>query len=102
MNEKQKLVDDATKVFQAQTTDEIIDVMEAEHAAARREKILRSMNPACQNKLKYIEEWFRKEIGHPLHSRYELGLQVKEMYDDEKRNAGKRRCAPNGCGWSSI
>src|SRR5262249_32511365 len=35
------------------------------------------------------ETWLRREANHTLRSRYELGLQVLELYQDAKQNAGK-------------
>src|SRR5690349_11833093 len=95
MTQMKKKTDEKTreparpKVFAAQTTDEIIAVMREEGAAAEREKVLRAMTPACREKLAYIENWFRSEVARSLRSRYELGLVVREMYEDEKKNNGK-------------
>jgi hypothetical protein len=77
------------KIFASKTTDELIAHMQEDEATAAREKILQSMTPACRKKLKYIETWFRTEVDHTIRSRYELGLQVKELYEDEKKNSGK-------------
>lgn len=79
----------ADKVFDAKTTDEIIAAMKEEDASAEREKILQTMTPACRKKLKYFENWLRKDVERSLRSRYELGLQVQELYEDEKKNGGK-------------
>jgi len=85
MNEKQS----QDKVLAARTTDEIIAVMREQDDTAAREKILNGMTPACRKKLKDFENWLRKEVNHTLHSRYELGLKVREIYDDEQKNGGK-------------
>jgi hypothetical protein len=71
------------------TTDEIVAAMRAEDEAAEREKILNGMTPACREKLRYIENWLRAEVVHCLRGRYQLGLQVRELYEDEKNNSGK-------------
>src|SRR6516162_2091615 len=81
MNEKQP----QGTLIAVQTTDEIIAGMKQEDDAAEREKILKKMTPACREKLEYIDEWLRKEVDHTLRRRYELGLQVKELYEDEKK-----------------
>jgi hypothetical protein len=77
------------RVLAARTTDEIIAAMRDEDAAAERERILERMNPACRKKLRYFETWLRQEVGHTLRRRYELGLQVQELYDDETKGGGK-------------
>jgi hypothetical protein len=89
MNEKRVHIKGTDKVFAASTTDELIAVMREEDEAAERQKILERMTPACRKKLKYFETWLRKEVNHTLRSRYELGLQVLELYEDETRNGGK-------------
>jgi hypothetical protein len=89
MSEKRRQNDGTDKIFAARTTDEIIAVMREEDEAAAREKILQAMTPACRKKLKYFETWLRKEVSHTLRSRYELGLQVQELYEDERKNGGK-------------
>jgi hypothetical protein len=81
MNEKQP----QGTLIAVQTTDEIIAGMKQEDDAAEREKILKKMTPACREKLEYIDDWLRKEVDHTLRRRYELGLQVKELYEDEKK-----------------
>lgn len=78
-----------TKLLAARNTDEIIAVMREEDEAAAREKILKTLTPACRKKLQYIENWLRTEVKHCLRRRYELGLQVREIYEDEKKNGGK-------------
>src|SRR5205823_4591480 len=50
-----------------------------------REKILQSMNPACRKKLECLEKWLRDLVHTSLRKRYELGLQVQELYNDEKK-----------------
>ena len=89
MNQKprQELVTD--KIFAAQGTDEIIALMQQEDEAAERTEIHQAMTPACREKLQYFETWLRKEVNHTLRSRYELGLHVHELYEDEKKNKGK-------------
>src|SRR4051812_16252553 len=67
------------RALSAKTTDEIVAAMIDEDAAAERLKILQKMSPECRKKLTYIENWLRKEMGHALHSRYELGLQVLDL-----------------------
>jgi hypothetical protein len=81
MNEKQP----QGKLIAVQPTDEIIAAAQEEDDAAEREKILKTMTPACRKKLKYFENWFRKEMDHTLRSRYELGLVAKELYEDESQ-----------------
>jgi hypothetical protein len=73
----------------ARTTDELITMMREEDEADARGVILQTMTPACRKKLKYIENWFRTEGTRSLRSRYDLGLAVREMYEDEKKNGGK-------------
>ncbi len=73
------------KTLAARNTDELIAVMQEEDAAAEREKILQRMTPECRKKLEYFDTWLRNEVNHSLRSRYELGLQVKELYEDEKK-----------------
>jgi hypothetical protein len=77
------------KVFAAKTTDEIMAVMKADDKAAERARILEKMNSACREKYEYIRTWFSREMDHMLRSRYELGLHVQELYEDERKNAGK-------------
>ena len=89
MSEKRAHNNDTDKVFAARTTGEIIAAMREEDEAAEREKILKTMTPACRKKLKYFETWLRREVDHTLRSRYELGLQVQELYEDERKNGGK-------------
>jgi hypothetical protein len=89
MNKKRAHEGGLAKVLAARTTDEIIAGMREEDAAAVREKVLKGMNPACRKKLKYFENWLRKEVDHTLRRRYELGLQVQELYDDETKGGGK-------------
>src|SRR5262245_31984178 len=89
MNETRAQDNGTDRIFQTRTTDEIIAVMQEEDEAARRGKILRTMTPACRKKLQYFENWLRKEVDHTLRSRYELGLQVQELYEDERKNGGK-------------
>jgi hypothetical protein len=89
MNKKRAHEGGLDKVLAARTTDEIIAAMREEGEEARRKKILERMNPACRKKLKYFESWLRQEVGHTLRRRYELGLQVRELYDDETKGGGK-------------
>jgi hypothetical protein len=89
MNEKVLQNHGTEKPLTARTTDELIDLMREEDEAAEREKILRAMTPACRKKLKYFEAWLRREMDHTLRSRYELGLQVQELYEDERKNGAK-------------
>lgn len=77
------------KPLAAHSAEELIAVMKEEDANAEREKILQRMTPECRKKLEDIASWFRNEVNHGLRSRYELGLQVKELYEDEKRHGGK-------------
>jgi hypothetical protein len=79
---------DAHKVVPG-TTEQIIAEMRQEDEAAERTRIREAMTPACREKLAFIETWFCKEVNHTLRSRYELGLQVKELYDDVRNNDGK-------------
>jgi len=85
MKEKRMQDKPTDKIFAAKTTDEIIAIMTEEVEDEARNKILQRMTPACLEKLKYIETWFHKEIKHTLRSRYELGLQVKELHEDDKK-----------------
>jgi hypothetical protein len=85
MKEKRMLDKPTDKIFAAKTTDEIIAIMKEEVENEARQKILQRMTPACFEKLKYIETWFHKEIKHTLRSRYELGLQVKELHEDDRK-----------------
>src|SRR4051812_34832846 len=71
-------------VFKARTPDEIMAVMKEEDAEAEREKILQSMTPAFRDKVAVVAQWMRTELGHALRARYELGCQVKELYEDER------------------
>jgi len=89
MNDKRVQNNASDKIVVGKTTEEIISNMQAEDAAAEREKILQAMTTACRKKLKYFETWLRKEMHHTLRSRYELGLQVQELYEDERKNGGK-------------
>jgi hypothetical protein len=89
MNEKQVQKNDNQRALTVRAPQDIVEVMREEDAATEREKILQKMNPACRTKLDYIESWLRKEMDHTLRSRYDLGLQVKELYDDERTNKGK-------------
>jgi hypothetical protein len=89
MNEKRPQNNGTEKPLTARTTDELIDLMREEDDAAEREKILRTMTPACRKKLRYFETWLRKEVDHTLRRRYELGLEVLELYEDERKNGGK-------------
>ena len=89
MNERRLQAEDTDKIFAVRTTNGIIAAMREEDEAAEREKILQRMTPACRKKLRYFESWLRREVDHTLRSRYELGLQVQELYEDEKRNGGK-------------
>src|SRR5262245_37764296 len=77
------------RLLAVRSTDEIIDIMREEDEIADRKKILEAMTPACRKKLSYIETWLRKDMDHCLRSRYELGLQVQELYEDERKNNGK-------------
>jgi hypothetical protein len=85
MKEKRMQDKPTDKIFAAKTTDEIIAIMKEEVEDEARQKILEKMTPACLEKLRYIETWFHKEIKHTLRSRYELGLQVQELYEDDKK-----------------
>jgi len=64
--------------------------MKEETAEEERNEILASMTPAFREKLKYFENWLRKEMKHALQARYELGLVAQELYQDETKNGGKR------------
>src|SRR5689334_22564809 len=77
------------RLLAARSTDEIIDIMREEDEIAEQNRILQAMTPACRKKLTYIETWLRKDMDHCLRSRYELGLQVQELYDDDRKNNGK-------------
>src|ERR1700722_14080198 len=86
----QQLIQKSTdKIFASKNTDELIDVMKEQAETAERERILKSMTPECRKKLEYINTRLRTEVSHNLRSRYELGLQVKELYEDERKNGGK-------------
>src|SRR5437660_1351452 len=89
MRENQVNNSGAEKLLGAKTTEEIIAVMREEDEAAARQRILQAMTPACRKKLEYFDAWLRKEVDRTLRSRYELGLQVRDLYEDEKRNGGK-------------
>jgi hypothetical protein len=89
MNEKRLQNKGSDKLLPARTTGEIIAAVREEDEAAEREKVLRRMTPACREKLRYFETWLRREVDHTLRSRYELGLQVRELYEDETGNGGK-------------
>jgi hypothetical protein len=51
--------------------------------------ILEKSTPEFRKKLDYFEDWLWREVNHTLRSRYELGLQVQELYEDERKNGGK-------------
>jgi hypothetical protein len=89
INEKRTTNNHSGKLLPARTTGEIIAAMREEDEAAVREKVVRRMTPACREKLKYFETWLREEVDHTLRSRYELGLQVQELYEDERTDGGK-------------
>jgi hypothetical protein len=89
MNEKRVQNPGTEKPLTARTTDELLVLMREEDEAAEREKVLQRMTPACRKKLKYFESWLRREVNHTLRSRYDLGLQVLELYEDERTNGGK-------------
>jgi hypothetical protein len=89
MNERRLQAKDTDKIFAARTTNGIIAGMREEDEAAEREKVLRRMTPTCRKKLKYFESRLRREVDHTLRSRYELGLQVQELYEDERKNGAK-------------
>jgi hypothetical protein len=85
-----RLHDEQTgKPLAARTTGEVLAAMREEDEAAERQAVLQSMTPACQEKLRYFDTWLRNEVSHTLRSRYELGLQVRELYDDEWQNGGR-------------
>jgi hypothetical protein len=89
MNKKREQEKSPDRIFAAQTTDEIITMMQEDDEAAERKQIFQKMTPACRKKLKYVENWLRREVDHTLRSRNELGLQVLELYQDERTNGGK-------------
>jgi hypothetical protein len=89
MTEKRVQNKGIEKILEARTTDESIAAVWEEGEAADRQDILEGMTPACRKKLKYFETWLREAVNHILRSRYELGLQVRELYEDEKKNGGK-------------
>src|SRR5262245_29355267 len=80
---------DVTRLTKARTTDEITAISREDNEIAEWNKLLDSMQPACRKKLPSIETWLRKDMEHCLRSRYELGLQVQELYEDERKNNGK-------------
>jgi hypothetical protein len=80
----------------AQTTEEMIAEMEEETLATEREEIFQTMTPAFDIKLKYIDNWLREEVAHSVRRRYDLGLQVLEMYEDEQN--GSRLYGDNAIG----
>jgi hypothetical protein len=43
--------------------------------AAERQQTLRTMTPACREKLRYFNTWLREEVSHTLRIRYELGCR---------------------------
>jgi hypothetical protein len=85
VNDKRRPDNTTDKLLQARTTDQIIEVMREEDEAAARKEILSQMTPACREKFQYIEHSLRQEVSHGLRRRYELGLQVQELYEDEKK-----------------
>src|SRR5262249_45846983 len=89
MQSKRKHESKPKTVFEARTTEEIVAFMKEEDEQARCARILERMTSACRTKLKYFENWLRREVDRTLRSRYELGLQVKELYEDEEKNGGK-------------
>ena len=88
MNENKRQEICPISVFGANTTGEILDVMRHEKEVAERQRILEGMTPAFREKLEYFEAWMRAEAGHTLRTRYELGLRVREVYEDEKNHGG--------------
>jgi hypothetical protein len=85
MKERLKQDKPTDGIFAAKTTNEIIAIMKEEVEDEARQKILQRMTPACLEKIKYIETWFHKEVKHTLRSRYELGLQVRELHEDDQK-----------------
>lgn len=86
MNENAKKSQRVDKALMEKTTKELIADMQEEDEQAKRERILQAMSPACREKLKYFDNWLRQEVSRTLRSRYELGLQVQELYEDERNN----------------
>jgi hypothetical protein len=77
------------RYFATRTTEENIALLKDDSRAEERAKTLEKMTPACREKYEYIRTWLLREMDHSLRSRYELGLQVQELYEDERKNAGK-------------
>ena len=89
VNEQKQQLTILPKVGAAKTTDDIIAQMRQEEEESKRNRILERMSPAFREKLEFFDNWLRREVSRTLRSRYELGLQVLEMNEDQKKNQGK-------------
>jgi hypothetical protein len=86
---KKQITTESKKERQAtRLAEDILTKMQNEAAESQREKIIDNMTPQFREKLEYFKNWYRNEASHSLRCRYELGLQVMELYDDEKNNNG--------------
>jgi len=52
--------------------------------SGERERIYRSACPSLREKLDWVIEWIKDEARHSLMRRYDLGLVIKEIFDDQK------------------
>ncbi len=56
-----------------------------------RDMALRGLNPELKKKAEWIVAWHSQESRRDLVRRYELGLQIKEVKDDEEANGDQGR-----------
>ena len=71
-----------------QREDELADLFEG--PMARRATALATMPEPLREKIRWIEDWFKEDTRHNILSRYELGSQIVEVYDDVHERQGGR------------
>lgn len=76
-------------VRELRTTGQIVADMNRECAEENRQRLRKKMNPALSRKLTWIQNWLDRDRKHELESRYQLGLQVQEIYLDETENGSR-------------
>src|SRR5262245_24313106 len=78
-----------TRIAEARTTDDLIEIMDEETYLEKRRDILETMSPKLREKYDWIRGWLERQNQSLLRSYYELGEQVQEIYLDETSNGSK-------------
>lgn len=82
MKKEMKITDNATKIIEKQ------------------KELLDAANPALRNKIDWVISWYKKDSRNSLMSRWDLGVQINEVLEDNK--SGSKKYGPKAINTISI